>query len=166
MRYEIDAGGRTRRVTVTRTGATFAVSVDGQTRQVDAARIDAHTLSLVVDSVWPKETIVSTDPASGQLIVRIDGMPIAVAVNGRRGRRDDGGPAGTGPQRVVAPMAGKVTRVLVAPGETVKGRQPLVVVEAMKMENELRAARDGSVAEVHVRQGQSVDAGTLLVVVQ
>ncbi len=57
-------------------------------------------------------------------------------------------------------------RVLVGKGESVRARQPLVVVEAMKMENELRATRDGTVADVQVHEGQSVDAGALLVIVQ
>ena len=50
-------------------------------------------------------------------------------------------------------MPGKVVRVLVKPGDEVKARQGLVVVEAMKMENELRAARDGRVRDVAVRRG-------------
>jgi biotin carboxyl carrier protein len=62
-------------------------------------------------------------------------------------------------------MPGKTVRVLVKPGDDVAARQPLVVIEAMKMENELRAVRAGKVAEVHAREGASVDAGTLLVVV-
>jgi biotin carboxyl carrier protein len=62
-------------------------------------------------------------------------------------------------------MPGKVVRVLVAPGDTVAPRQPLVVVEAMKMENELRAAHSGVVLEVRAREGESVDAGALLATV-
>jgi biotin carboxyl carrier protein len=54
----------------------------------------------------------------------------------------------------------------VKPGDAVTARQPLVVVEAMKMENELRAARDGTIVEVHAREGQLVDAGALLVMIQ
>jgi biotin carboxyl carrier protein len=65
----------------------------------------------------------------------------------------------------VAPMPGKIVRVLVEPGDRVRARQALVVIEAMKMENELRAARDGTVAEVQAREEMSVDAGTLLVVI-
>jgi biotin carboxyl carrier protein len=63
-------------------------------------------------------------------------------------------------------MPGKVVRVLVKAGDAVTARQPVVVVEAMKMENELRASRDGTVAEIHVREGMSVDAGALLLVIQ
>ena len=63
-------------------------------------------------------------------------------------------------------MPGKVVRVLAKTGDSVHARQPLVVVEAMKMENELRASHDGTVAEVHVREGMSVEAGALLLVIQ
>jgi biotin carboxyl carrier protein len=63
-------------------------------------------------------------------------------------------------------MAGKVIKVLVKPGDTVAARQGVVVVEAMKMENELRSPRDGMVAEVKVAEGASVDAGAVLVVIE
>jgi biotin carboxyl carrier protein len=63
-------------------------------------------------------------------------------------------------------MPGRIARMLVKVGDVVVPRQPVVVVEAMKMENELRAARGGTVAEVHGREGASVDAGALLVVIQ
>ncbi len=84
---------------------------------------------------------------------------------GRQNKAEAGAPT-SGPQRVVAPMPGKVVRVLVKPGDEVKARQGLVVVEAMKMENELRAARDGRVRDVAVAEGQSVDAGSVLLVVE
>ena len=101
--------------------------------------------------------------------MHVGSAPVAVTLNGRRrwGRRDeDGRGAGSGPQRVIAPMPGKVVRVLVKPGDAVAARQPVVVVEAMKMENELRASREGTVAEIHAREGMSVDAGALLLVIQ
>jgi biotin carboxyl carrier protein len=165
MHYEIETNGRTRHVRVTRTGATFAVTLDGHTRQVDAARIDAHTLSLVVDNVWSRDITIVPD-SEGRLTVGVAGVPVSVTLNGRRRRRKEAGPGGSGPQRVASPMPGKIVRVLVGAGDAVKARQPLLVVEAMKMENEVRAGRDGIVAEVPVRQGQSVDAGALLVVIQ
>ena len=70
---------------------------------------------------------------------------------------------GTAPRELRAPMPGRVTRVLAAPGDRVAARAPLVVMEAMKMENELRAERDGVVAEVHVAEGATVDRDDLLV---
>jgi biotin carboxyl carrier protein len=186
MQYEVEVGGRRRQVVVTRTGGAFAVTVDGRTRHVDVARIDAQTLSLLVDSVGPAEHSVAgrsdatvarqrsyevsivPDPAGAQLRVHVGAVPVVVALNGRRrwGRKDDGRGAASGPQRLVAPMPGKVVRVLVKTGDVVSLRQPIVVVEAMKMENELRASREGTVAEIHVTEGMSVDAGALLLVIQ
>ena len=183
MRFEVEIGGRRWQVVVARTGDDIAVTVNGHTRQVDAARIHAHTLSLVVDSVSPVDTIMGTgdrharahvydvsfarDPVGGPLTVHVGGVPITVTVNGRRrGRRLHGDGSISGPQRLTAPMPGKVVRLLVKAGDTVGARQPVVVVEAMKMENELRASRDGTVTEIHAREGMSVDAGALLIVIQ
>jgi biotin carboxyl carrier protein len=176
MQYEVEIGGRLHQVVVTRTGDTFAVSVDGHTRHVDAARIDGHSLSLLVDSVSPEDTSarpsyevsVVADAATGQHVVQVGAVPVAVTLNGRRrwGRKEERSAAATGPQRLVAPMPGKIVRVLVKAGDRVSARQPAVVVEAMKMENELRASREGTVAEIHVREGMSVDAGALLIVIQ
>ena len=175
----MEVAGRTRQVSITRYGDRFAVTVDGRTWHVDAARIDAHTLSLVVDTVRDKghraaagrrtyEVVITRDPQAAQLTVGVGTATVAVTLNGTRrsGRKDDRAGATSGPQRLLAPMPGKVVRVLAKAGDAVRARQPLVVVEAMKMENELRAARDGIVADVLAREGASVDAGALLVVVQ
>jgi biotin carboxyl carrier protein len=62
-------------------------------------------------------------------------------------------------------MPGRVVRVLVEPGAAVQPRQPILVIEAMKMENELRAAAAGTVKELYAHEGQLVDAGALLAVV-
>ena len=211
MQYEVEVNGRVRHVIITRVGDGFAVAVDGRTRQVDAARIDAQTLSLVHTEVWPNgdthtadpqgppyvrgpgqakhvaaanalrpsyvrgpglmrpgasyEVTIVPDSVFGQWTVWVGSTSFAVTVNGRRRRRDLGGHAATGPQRIVAPMPGKVVRVLAHPGQAVKARQPLVVVEAMKMENELRAGRDGTVAEIRAQEGALVEAGALLIVI-
>src|SRR5436189_80693 len=135
MQYEVEIGGRSRQVVVTRAGDGFAVSVDGRTRQVDAARIDAQTLSLLVDGVWSNDVSIATDRSGGQLTVHVGSTAIPVTLNGRRrwGRKGEGAASGSGPQRVVAPMPGKVVRVLVKTGDLVTARQPVVVVEAMKM---------------------------------
>lgn len=153
-----------RRVAVERAGHAFAVTVDGRRVRVDAVRVDAQLLSLIVDG--QSHEVAIAVGGEGSATVTVDGTPVVASVDGRRrlGRKDDHG--GGGPQRVSAPMPGKVVRVLVKKGDAVRARQPLVVVEAMKMENELRALRDGTVADVPAREGQSVDAGALLVVVQ
>jgi acetyl/propionyl-CoA carboxylase alpha subunit len=135
---------------------------------------DAHTLSLILDSGADSkdndersgvEVTVVPDNRPVSLRSRLARCRLRVTVNGRR-RTGSPGPAVAGPQRIVAPMPGKIVRVFVGPGDAVTARQPLVVVEAMKMENELRANRDGTVAEVHVHEGLSVEAGAPLIVIQ
>ena len=74
--------------------------------------------------------------------------------------------AAGGPARIAAPMPGKLIRILVDEGAEVAAGDGLVVIEAMKMENELRAPRGGKVKQVAVQEGQAVEAGALLVVVE
>jgi biotin carboxyl carrier protein len=171
MRYDVEVNGRLRQVRVQRVEGGFAVAIGDRTWTVDAARIDARTLSLLVTdgsggAVSSHEVALVPDRVTGQLVAHLGAMAVPVAVNGWRQKRaqDDRG-QGSGPLRLVAPMPGKVVRVLAPPGTVVTARQPIVVIEAMKMENELRAGRDGVVAEVPVVPGQSVEAGTLLAVV-
>jgi biotin carboxyl carrier protein len=71
-------------------------------------------------------------------------------------------PVRSGPLAVRSPMPGKIVKVLVRPGDEVKAGQGVVVVEAMKMENELRAPRDGRVKEVSAREGHAVESGETL----
>ena len=173
MQYEVEVNGRPRQVHVHRVDGRFVVTADGREWSVEAVHVDSHTLSLLIEEAsrnYSFEVTLAPDPASGGLIVRVGGTPLSVSINGRRrwGRRDEAVQTGTvltGPQRIVAPMPGKVVRVLVKKGEAVQARQSVVVIEAMKMENELRAENDGTMAEVHVQDGQSVEAGALLAVI-
>jgi biotin carboxyl carrier protein len=184
MQYEVEIGSRLRKVVLMRTGDGFAVEVDGDAWYVDAARIDAQRMSLLIREVSPEhhtgslitvscEVAISSGPAPRELIVHVGTMPFAVTVNGRGHRHGDAGGAARGdasgddrPQRILAPMPGKVVRVLVHTGDVVRVHQPLIVVEAMKMENELRAGRNGRVAAIHVQEGASVEAGALVVVIE
>lgn len=172
MTFEVDVNGRTRSVSVERaSGSThFRVTVDGRAHTVDAVRIGEFGLSLLVDGEAAVSREITVTPAGtrGALLVGLEGRTIAASVNARRtgrGLADAGGHA-HGEQAVVAPMPGRVVRVLVAPGDTVAARQGVVVVEAMKMENELRSPKAGRIKEVAVSPGMSVEAGRVLVIVE
>jgi biotin carboxyl carrier protein len=169
VQYEVEVNGRVRQVAVRRDGGRFAISVDARTWQVDAARLDPRTLSLIVGQGTSYEVNVAPSAANaGWLNVRVGQMVFDVALNARRrrSRQDDHDHRGSGPQRIVAPMPGKIVRVTVTAGSAVRARQTVVVIEAMKMENELRAGRDGTVGELFAREGALVEAGELLVVIQ
>ena len=175
MIFEVAIGDRVRTVGIVRKGGLLHVDLDGRVHVVDARRVSDSIVSMLVQlegTDAPSRSIdasFATQAVAGDFDVHLDGRTIAVQIRpaGSFGRqKKEGGATGSGPQRVTSPMPGKVVRVLVKPGDEVKARQGLVVVEAMKMENELRAARDGRVRDVSVAEGQSVDAGTLLVVVE
>jgi biotin carboxyl carrier protein len=168
VQYEVEINGRLRQVVVRRAGAQFSASIDGRVHRVDVARIDAQNMSLVVDDGAATYDIgVTAAAATGLLHVRVGTTVIEVAVNGsRRHGQDRRADAGEGPQRIVAPMPGKIVRVGVKAGDAVRARQTVIVVEAMKMENELKAGRDGVVGELRAVEGASVEAGALLVVIQ
>jgi biotin carboxyl carrier protein len=121
-------------------------------------------------------------PEPGVYAVLIDGRsyearvePGAVAIGGRRievevrdPRRFRGGHGahgGEGPESVTAPIPGKVVRLLVALNAEVAAGQPLLVIEAMKMQNELRAPKSGRVTSLPVREGETVAAGAVLATV-
>jgi len=103
----------------------------------------------------------------GRLTVHVDGVPVEVSISQiRRAGAAVAHAADDGPQRVTAPMPGKIVKLLVKPGDRVQARQGVIVVEAMKMENELRARAAGTVREVRVTEGTSVEAGAILVMLE
>jgi biotin carboxyl carrier protein len=103
--------------------------------------------------------------ASGE--VWVNGRPVAVEVFDPRSLRGRNAHAGTdGPKNVSASMPGKVVRVLVAVGDDVEQGQGLVVVEAMKMQNEMKSPKPGRIAAVKTAAGATVTAGEVLVVVE
>ncbi len=80
----------------------------------------------------------------------------------RRWRRTGSSLEAEGPQEIVAPMPGRIVKVLVTEGQEVQRNQGLLVIEAMKMQNELRAPRAGRVERVYLAEGRGVEAGTRL----
>jgi len=165
VRFEVEAAGQTRTVEIERQGTQYLVRVDGQPRVVDVARA-GRSWSLLVGT--RSYEIAFVEQVGGGVVVHVNGHAVAVA-RGAAGRRAPDTGAGVtahhGPQRIIAPMPGRVVKVLVKAGEAVAARQGLVVVEAMKMENELRSPKAGTVAEVKVTEGMSVDANAVLIVV-
>ena len=171
---EIGVNGQTRVVTIERVASRagcFRVSWDGVTRVVDARQIDQESLSLVLLESRSSSHLVrcvETDRPGG-LDVHVDGAVVPLGVDVGRARltgRGGSGSATPGGQHVVAPMPGKVVRLLVHLGDEIEARQGVIVIEAMKMENELTAPRAGRVSEIGVEEGASVQAGKVLVVIE
>jgi biotin carboxyl carrier protein len=169
--FEIELNGRGRTVSIERDGpAHYRVTVDGVAAVVDAQRTGESGVTMLFPDQSHAGVTIQFAPgqAAGEMLAYLAGRNLAVSVNGRRTGRAaaDTGSGAHGEQRVVAPMPGRVVRVLVAPGDEVERRQAVVVVEAMKMENELRSPKAGRVKDVAVTPGTSVEAGRVLVVIE
>ncbi len=178
MIYDVEINGRNRRVEVTRHGQAFEVSVDGRRQAASVSQVNG-TWSLILSDVpaagatghvaQRSHEVSIGESATGGVIVHVNGRLIEATVAGAQGswaRRGDAAAGGKGPQKIVAPMPGKVVKVLVKVGDEVAAKQGVVVVEAMKMENELKSARAGTVKEVKAVEGTSVEAGSVLVIVE
>jgi biotin carboxyl carrier protein len=159
VKTNILAGGRAHGVEVRRAGKKFLVTVNGHQHEVDVSEING-ALSLLIGDRSYEVTV-------GPGVVHVGGVPVEVGIARPTGRRGDSATHDhTGPQKVAAPMPGKIVKVLVKAGDRVEPRQGLVVVEAMKMENELRSRAAGTVTEVRAIEGSSVEAGAILIVVE
>lgn len=142
---------------------TFICIVDGKSYSVDARAAPSDALTLVIDHQVYDVAFENRRLPQWGLRVRGRSTPVQVLspreAATRRAHRDDGV---AGAWALSAPMPGKVTQILVAKGEEVKAGQALVVIEAMKMENELRAPADGVISEVLVAPGATVESGATL----
>jgi biotin carboxyl carrier protein len=179
--FELELLGQTRVISIESSGGDrYRVVIDGVPRVVHAVRAGEFGLSMMVeDSHEPTDNRETPAAAAvrdvhvapggrGDLLVSLGGRTVVITVNGRRRGRGTSDTAGhgAGAQRIVAPMPGRVVRLLVAAGDVVAARQPVVVVEAMKMENELRAPKAGTVKDLTVAAGMSVEAGRVLMVIE
>ena len=161
MFYEIAIEGKTHRLELKRTEKGWACRLDGSAIDIDCAPIAPNLLSLVLngrsyqirregDRIWVGDhayEVSVADPRSW------------------RGRREAGA-AESGPRKLTASMPGKVVRVLAREGDAIEQDQGVVVIEAMKMQNEIRSPKQGRLQKILVREGMNVNAGETLALVE
>ena len=144
----------------------YLLKVGGRSHTVDARVLEHGAVSLLVDG---RSYDVELDESGDEVQVLVDFELLTVDVADERAVSLRAGAAGfsvSGKVLVTAPMPGKVVRVLVAPGAQVTEGQGLVVVEAMKMENELKSPKAGTVIEVFAKEGSAVEANAKLLTVE
>jgi biotin carboxyl carrier protein len=161
MKFTVELNGKARTVELSRGEKGFTCSIDGKPVGADIVEIGPGTYSVLIGG---QSLEVRITPRPYALAAFVGGHEYALTVGDpREWRRKHGGAAAfEGRQQVVAPMPGKVIRILAKVGEKVEARQGLVVVEAMKMQNEVRAPKSGMVEKIMVAEGQSVNAGDAL----
>ena len=167
MAFIAKLGARSYTVEIEEVGRSlYRIAVDGNEFLVDGKKTGLTNYSLIVDN---RSFEVDVDITEDEYRVLVDGRSYHVELVDERRVRLGGAQPGIhleGRQQVSVPMPGKVIAVLVGEGDRVEKGQGLVIVEAMKMENEVRSPIAGEVKEVRVKAGDALEAGALLMVVE
>ena len=167
MAFIAKLGDQTYTVDIEEVGRSlYRIAVDGNEFLVDGKQTGQNNYSLIINH---RSFEVDVDTSEEEYRVLVDGRSYHIHLVDERRMRLGGFQTGIqlqGKQEVTVPMAGNVIAVLVAEGDRVDKGQGLVIVEAMKMENEIRSPIDAEIKEVRVKTGQSVEAGETLMVVE
>ena len=170
MKLEVEIAGptglkpkRPRQIELTRSGECYECRIDGRLIEADIVEISKGIYSILIGG----RSLEVHVEAHGQILqITSSGREFIASVNDpRRYRKGGGAILAEGRQQVTAPMPGKVIRVLVKAGDKVAAGQGIVVVEAMKMQNEVKSPKAGTIEKLLVKEGQPVNAGDALAVV-
>ena len=164
MLYEVTIDGKKYRLDLNRAEASWTCRLDGLEVEVDAvlARPDVLSLRIGNSTYEVKSERVANDlhlwVGSTRFVAEVRDPR---SLRGRSRAGDD-----KGPKKIVAPMPGKVVRVLLHDGDEVELGAPVAVVEAMKMQNEIKSPKKGTIQKILVTEGAAVNAGDVLGIVE
>jgi len=166
MTYDVVVEGKTHRLELAKNEHGWLCTVDGEPVEVDAALTARDVLSVLVGN--KQYEIKRERSLRGDLHMVIGSARYAVEVQDPRSLRTrrGAGHSEAGPQKLAAAMPGKIVRILVQEKDEVKAGQPLLVMEAMKMQNEMKSPKDGRVQKILTSEGSTVNAGDTLAVIE
>jgi len=166
MTYDVIVDGKTHRLELSRGENTWLCKVDDHMIEVDAALTARDVMSVLVGG--DAFEIKRERSLQGEIHLIIGSARYAVDVQDPRSLRTRraAGAGEAGPQKITAPMPGKIVRVIVAVGDEVKAGQGVIVMEAMKMQNEMKSPKDGRVQKILTSEGSTVNAGDTLAVIE
>jgi biotin carboxyl carrier protein len=167
MAYIATSRGQTHRLEVQQERDRLGVRLDGRDFPADVLQVAPHHYSMLIHGRHYEIDVLEMEEAS---VVLVNGQPFRVDIQPEQGRHGRPQSRKTESQArkksVNAPMPGKVVKLLVKLGDMVQEGDGIVVVEAMKMENELKAPVAGRVAEIRAAEGNAVNGGDILVVIE
>jgi biotin carboxyl carrier protein len=161
MRYSVSIAGKTFEVDLIGSRGSWECAVNGRKLPLDVREIGPGSLSLLLDG---KSYAVRREP---EHVVFVNNRPYPATVEdprswrGRQGRDS----SHAGPQKLTSSMPGKVVRILAREGEQVQAGQGIVVLEAMKMQNEIMTPKAGTLQKLHAREGANVNPGETLAII-
>jgi biotin carboxyl carrier protein len=165
MIYEVTIAEKTYRVELVRAGEQWSCKLDGREFPLDVVSLQDGVLSLL----WAgKSYEVKQDGVGAETNVVVGHERFSSSVRDPRSfrSRQRAGASEHGVKKVTAPMPGKVVRLLAGVGAQVEAGQSIIVIEAMKMQNELKAPKTGVVKKINVTEGAAVEAGQSLAEVE
>jgi biotin carboxyl carrier protein len=165
MTYEAIIGEKTYRVELQRVEGGWQCKLDGRELPLDVISAQNGVLSLLLDG---KSYEIKQEIAGPETNIVVGHERFSVALRDPRSFRSrrGSGAAEQGVKKITAPMPGKIVRVLAPEGAAVQAGQSVIVIEAMKMQNELKAPKNGVVKKINVAEGAAVDAGQTLAEVE
>ncbi len=164
MIYDVSIDGRSFRLELERTEGRWLCRLDGRGIEVDAVLARPDVISLRIGN---KAYEVKCERVAGEMHLWVGSACFAVelrdprSLRGRTRAADD-----HGPRKLTAPMPGKIVRVLVGEGAQVEAGAGVLVVEAMKMQNEIKSPKKGKIQKILVGAGAAVNAGDVLAIVE
>jgi biotin carboxyl carrier protein len=165
MIYDVSIAGTTYRLELNRTPAGWSCLLNSNRVEVDVALIRPEVLSVVIDG---KAYEIKREKVGAEFALLVGNQRYAAQLRDPRSLRNRKDTAGKqeGARHLTAPMAGRVIRLLAKEKEPVEAGQGVIVVEAMKMQNEVKSPKKGIVQKLRVAEGASVRAGEVLAVVE
>jgi biotin carboxyl carrier protein len=163
--YEISIDGKPHKLDLEHEGNNWSCRLDGEEIQADAVITKHDVVSIIIGGTHYE---VKRERTATDVHYWVKNSRFAVEVRDPRSLRSRKGTAATGegPQKLIAPMPGKVVRIVLPAGSEVEAGQGVMVVEAMKMQNELKSPKKGTVKQVMVAEGASVTAGEVLAIIE
>jgi biotin carboxyl carrier protein len=164
MIYDIAIDGKTHRLELDRPGGGWTCRLDGREIEVDAVLPRPNVLSLRIGN---KAYEVICERTGSDIYIWVGNRRFASQVRDPRSLRSRArGVEEQGPKKLTAPMPGKVVRILLAQGAEVEAGAGILVVEAMKMQNEVKSPKKGTIQKILVVEGAAVNAGDVLAIVE
>src|SRR5580698_2962597 len=165
MLFDVTIDGKNYHLELHRADAGWQCRLDGRDVPVDAVLARRDVLSLLIEG---KAYEIKRERTATDLHLWVGGVRYAAELRDPRSLRSRKGVAGddTGPMKLVAPMPGKVIRVLLQAKAQVEPGQSILVMEAMKMQNEITSPRKGTIQKILATEGANVNAGDVLAIVE
>jgi biotin carboxyl carrier protein len=163
MLYDVSINDKNYRLELDRADGRWTCRLDGRDFEIDAVLVRAHVLSLRIENTAYE---IQLERLANDLRLWVGSKAFAVDIRdprSLRGRAHAG--EDHGPKKITAAMPGKVVRLLVREGEEVETGRGVAVIEAMKMQNELKSPKKGIVRKLLVEEGDRVNAGEVLAIV-